>query len=269
VAAPPDPTVVVHDDDPAIVSLFQRHLGGYRVVGAPTPDDAVALAARRSAQAILTDAPPAEEQEVWHRRWLEVATRTGTPVLGCPMPSGRRLARALGLVDYLVKPVTRDELLASIQAVAPEARTILVVDDEPKLVRLFCRMLQAASRDYRLLRAHDGQQALDLAREAHPDLVLLDLLMPQVDGLTVLEKLRRDAALATIPVVAVSARGVFEAIVPSSNRTLILVGDRPFPVSRLVDLTRVLLDSLPPAGGERSSSVPGPPAGVAGSVACG
>jgi CheY-like chemotaxis protein len=185
------------------------------------------------------------------------------------MPSGRRLARALGLVDYLVKPVTREDLLASIEAVAPAARTILVVDDEPKLVRLFCRMLRAGSRDYRLLRAYDGQQALDVARAARPDLVLLDLLMPQVDGLTVLERLREEPALATIPVVAVSARGMFEAIIPSSNRTFILVGDQPFPISRLVELTRSILGWLPPAGAAWPSNEPGPPAVGAGSAASG
>ncbi len=268
VGDPPAPTVVVHDDDPAIVSLFQRHLRGYQVVGAPTPDRALALAAQRSAQAIVTEVPSPEEQPAWLRRWLGASDRARLPVIGCPMPSGRRLTHALGLVDYLVNPVTREALLASVETIAPEARTILVVDDEPRLVRLFCRMLGATPRGYHLLRAYDGAQALAIAREAHPDLVLLDLLMPQIDGLTVLEKLRQDPALATTPVIAVSARGAVEAITPSSNRSLVLLSDRPLSVSRLLGLTQTILDALPPTGA--APSIGREPPGVAvGSAAYG
>lgn len=258
--APPEPSVVVLDDDPAIVSLFQRHLGGYQVVGASTLPEAIELARQRSARAILTDAPTTEEGEEWRRRWLTTVAETGVPVIGGPMPSGRRVARALGLVDYLVKPVTREALLASVAAVAPDARTILVVDDEPRLVRLFCRMLQGTNGNYHLLRAFDGRQALEIAREHRPDLVLLDLLMPQIDGLTVLEQVRQDPALSTTPVIAVSARGAVEAIAPSSDRTLTLVSDQPLPVSRLIGLLAAILDALPLARAELPPSAPGLPA---------
>ncbi|HEX5414249.1 MAG TPA: ATP-binding protein [Chloroflexota bacterium] len=258
-AAPPPPTVVVHDDDPAIVSLFQRHLPSFQVVGAATPEQATHLARQRSAQVIITDVPGADGWEGWYAQWRLAEGGVSVPILGCPMPSGRRLARSLGLVDYLVKPVTREALLASVHAVAPDARTILVVDDEPRLVRLFCRMLQAASADYRFLRAFDGQQALDLARQDRPDLVLLDLLMPQVDGLTVLERLREDPALAGIPVVAVSARGAVEAITPSNRQTITLVNDRPLSVSRLLGLVQGILGALPPPDVPGQSSAPAIP----------
>ncbi len=245
-APPPEPTVVVLDDDPAIVRLFQRHLTGYQVLGAATPAEALDLAAVRRAHAIVTDLPAATQLDEWHRHWSELARRTGTRVLGCPMPSGRRVARTLGLVDYLVKPVTREALLESLRAVAPEARTVLIVDDEPQMVRLLDGMLRSADGQYRVIRAYDGAQALDVMRRITPDLVLLDLLMPQVDGLTVLERMREDAGLAAIPVVAVSARGAFEAISPSAAQTLVLIGDDVLPVSGLLRSVRATLDALPP-----------------------
>ena len=251
---PPTPTVVVLDDDPAIVSLLQRHLEGYQVASAAHEGEAVEVARSRRAHAIVTDLPDAEDLGAWHQRWSRVAAQGSVRVLGCPLPSGRRVARTLGLVDYLVKPVTREALLESVQAVAPGARTILVVDDDPRMVRLLGRMLRSSSPDRQLLRAYDGQQALDLMRRSVPDLVLLDLLMPQVDGLTVLERMRADPALRGVPVIAVSARGAVEAILPSTARTLVLVSDEALPVSQLLRSVRAALDSLPPAEAKNRSS---------------
>jgi signal transduction histidine kinase/DNA-binding response OmpR family regulator len=246
-AAAPLPTVVVLDDDPAIVGLFQRHLEGYQVLGAADEGEAIELATSRRAHAIVTDLPAASQIDEWHRRWRDLASRTATRVLGCPMPSGRRVARSIGLVDYLVKPVTQAALFASVRAVAPGARTVLVVDDEPQMVRLLCGMLRSSSESYEFQRAYDGAQALDLMGRTTPDLVLLDLLMPQVDGLTVLEKMKQDPALAAVPVVAVSARGAFEAISPSAAQTLVLVSDDALPVNSLLRSMQATLDSLPPA----------------------
>jgi CheY-like chemotaxis protein len=121
-----------------------------------------------------------------------------------------------------------------------------VTDDEPEMVRLLCRMLGTASDEYRFMRAYDGEQALAQMRQNRPDLVLLDLLMPQVGGLAILERMRADPALAGIPVVVVSAKGAFEAISPSAGRSLVLVADEPLPISRLLVSVRALLDALPP-----------------------
>ena len=181
-----------------------------------------------------------------------MASRSGLRVVGCPIPSGKRVARNLGLVDYLVKPVTREALLASISTVAPDARTALVVDDDPQMVRLISRLLRSSDLNIQPLRAHDGREALDLLRARRPDLVLLDLLMPQVDGFTVLEQMRADPALAVIPVVAVSARGAVEAITPSSARTMVVVGDSPLAVNQLLTSVETMIGTLPASRTEGS-----------------
>ncbi|MBI2939998.1 MAG: response regulator [Chloroflexi bacterium] len=257
-AAAPAPTLVVLDDDPAIVNLFQRRLEGYRVVGAASPTEAIALAKRLQAHAIVADLPDADRLSAWHREWSSLAVPTAVRILGCPMPSGRRVARTMGLADYLVKPVTRETLLESVKAIAPLARTILVVDDEPQMVRLLCRILRSSSPRYQLLRAYGGEEGLGLIRQVRPDLVILDLLMPQVDGLTVLERMKQDPTLAATPVIAVSARGPVEAISPSAARTITLVNSRAFPVGELIHSVRQTLDSLPPAGVDEAPSEPAP-----------
>ncbi|MBI2939903.1 MAG: hybrid sensor histidine kinase/response regulator [Chloroflexi bacterium] len=262
-SAPPAPTVVLLDDDPSIVNLFRRRLDEYRVEGVTQPMEAIKLAARLRAHAIVTDLPNGASLDEWQRDWERLAGRHGVRVVGCPMPSGRRVARALGLVDYLVKPVTREALLESVKAVAPPLRsapqTVLVVDDEPQMVRLLCNTLRASGTPYHLRVAYDGEQALEQMSRTVPDLVLLDLLMPQVGGLTVLEKMRADPVLAHVPVIAVSARGAIEAISPSVARTVALVSDEPFPVSRLLGLVKTILNALPPAEPGDQPNEPAPP----------
>jgi len=80
--------------------------------------------------------------------------------------------------------------------------SILVVDDEPAVVNLLVYNLQKAH--YRVLTAADGREALRVARESKPDLVLLDLMIPEVDGLDVCRELRRDSAT---PIIMITARG--------------------------------------------------------------
>ena len=84
-------------------------------------------------------------------------------------------------------------------------QTVLVVDDEPQIVEIVQDYLKQAG--YRVLTARDGQTALTLARHEHPDLVILDLMLPgDLDGLEVCRRLRRDAILASVPILMLTAR---------------------------------------------------------------
>ena len=84
-------------------------------------------------------------------------------------------------------------------------QTILVVDDEPHIVEVVCDYLKQAG--YRVLTARDGQTALTLAHHEHPDLVVLDLMLPGgMDGLEVCRRMRRDPILADMPIIMLTAR---------------------------------------------------------------
>jgi DNA-binding response OmpR family regulator len=84
-------------------------------------------------------------------------------------------------------------------------RRVLLADDDPSLLRLISTTL--GSGDFDLLQANDGQEALEAARRQHPDLILLDINMPRLDGFQVCEALKGDPATAGIKVVMLSARG--------------------------------------------------------------
>jgi CheY-like chemotaxis protein len=86
----------------------------------------------------------------------------------------------------------------------PVPKCILVVDDEPAFCALVCEILRIYG--FTAHSAKDAEQALDLMEEVHPDMVLADVMMPEIDGLTLLRKLRSQSAWKSIPAVVISAK---------------------------------------------------------------
>jgi CheY-like chemotaxis protein len=129
----------------------------------------------------------------------------GTPAIVCWVPGEAEAANRLGVVRYLLKPITRESLLAALAELGIGVESILVVDDDAEVLQLFGRMLSRGERRYRLLRASSGQRALDLLRRRSPDVMLLDLVMPGMDGYELLRQKGEDPAIRSIPVIAVSA----------------------------------------------------------------
>ena len=93
---------------------------------------------------------------------------------------------------------------------------ILVVDDNEKNVELLEAILQAA--DFEVLKAYDGKQAIEMVGRQRPDLLLLDIMMPQLDGFQVCEMLRKDPQNAGLPVIMVTAKDKESDIVQSLER---------------------------------------------------
>ena len=95
---------------------------------------------------------------------------------------------------------------------------ILVVDDEPPIVDMLAYNLKRAN--YEVLIARDGQEALDKARREQPDLIILDLMLPKVDGLTLCQRLRRDERTARIPILMLTGvSGILEEMEAHKDET--------------------------------------------------
>ncbi|MCL4861358.1 MAG: response regulator, partial [Caldilineaceae bacterium] len=128
------------------------------------------------------------------------------PVITCHLPGKREACDYLNVVDYLVKPVPGQKLLEVVRRHAAPQQVILVAEDDAEMARLIRRQLTAGDSGYRILHARGGGRALELMRERRPDLVLLDLGLPDQTGYQVLEEKNRDETLKAIPVIIVSAR---------------------------------------------------------------
>jgi CheY-like chemotaxis protein len=128
------------------------------------------------------------------------------PIVTCSVPGVEQASELLGAAGYLLKPISQEVLLSTLDGLGHKIETVMVVDDEPDVQQLFGRMLAMSGREYRVLRAHDGKAALDLLRQQAVDVVLLDLVMPEMDGYQLLSILREKPDLKDIPVILISAR---------------------------------------------------------------
>lgn len=133
------------------------------------------------------------------------------PVVVISGTAASNMALSGGAAAILQKPVSHVDLKASLahlglHEVAHRTRTVLVVDDDAKAVELIAAILPTPS--YAIVRAYGGGEAIILAQRLRPDLILLDLMMPEVSGFDVVRALQRDPETAHIPILVVTAKQV-------------------------------------------------------------
>jgi CheY-like chemotaxis protein len=115
----------------------------------------------------------------------------------------KNLGYALGADDYLTKPIARDRLLTVLRAHRRD-RPVLIVDDDAGLRQLLRRMLEPEG--YAIVEAENGRIALERLRGVSPSVIVLDLMMPEMDGFEFVTEFRRHEAWRAIPIVVVTAR---------------------------------------------------------------
>ena len=203
------PTVLVVDDDRGTRELIARGLGkeGFSVLTAATGEEALRLAREQRPDAISLDLlmPGMDGWAVL--RLLKADPLTATiPVVIVSMLDDRDIGFALGAADYVTKPVDRDQLLGVLRRLRDGSgpRPILVVEDDAASREVIRRALE---RDGWLIQeASNGRAALEAVSRQAPDVILLDLMMPEMDGFDFVAHLRRTDAGRRIPVVVVTAK---------------------------------------------------------------
>jgi signal transduction histidine kinase/DNA-binding LacI/PurR family transcriptional regulator/CheY-like chemotaxis protein len=125
-------------------------------------------------------------------------------------------------INTLTKPVSVDELAQALARqgllAGSEEKTILIVDDDAKIREMNARIVQSQSPTYRVLKARDGLEALEIMRHRPVDLVLLDLMMPELDGFGVLDAMREEDRMRDIPVIILTAKLLTELDMLKLNR---------------------------------------------------
>ena len=177
------------------------------------------------------------------------------PVISFPFPGSAGHSRHLpaGVSDYLVKPIARQTLAEAVRALGPGIRRLLVVDDDPAMVRFVTLALKSAEGEtsfrngYQLTTAYTGAEALERLAENQPDAVLLDLALPDISGWQVLEELQRNADLNDIPVILMTAHDWPQMTVPGEGEVLRIMMRRPFSRDELTSVLGALLGSIHPA----------------------
>jgi signal transduction histidine kinase/DNA-binding response OmpR family regulator len=211
-AAAPDgrATVLVVDDDPTVRSLLAKTLDkeGYRVISACNGLEGLALAREHRPQAITLDVLMPQMDGWGALKELKAdAGLRDIPVIMVTVLNERGMAIPLGAADFMTKPVDRQRLAAILRehCATPGSASILVVEDDLPTREALCRTLE--SMGYASHASVNGRSGLDwLADHPAPSLILLDLMMPEMDGFEFLRELRKRPAFAEVPVIVVTAK---------------------------------------------------------------
>ncbi|MFN7971393.1 MAG: PAS domain S-box protein [Acidobacteriota bacterium] len=201
--------VLVIDDDAAVRELLEHFLTkeGFDVVTASGGEEGLRLAHECRPDVITLDVmmPGMDGWSVLGKLKHDPVV-ADVPVIMITIVDDRRMGYALGVSDYLGKPVDWRRLSTILAKYRPHAGepSVLVVDDDPGAREVLRRTLEKES--WRVREAANGQEALELVARERPSLVLLDLMMPEMDGFTFTSELRKVDAWASIPVVVVTAK---------------------------------------------------------------
>jgi signal transduction histidine kinase/CheY-like chemotaxis protein len=202
------PLILIVDDDATVRELVKRHLerSGFTVVTAGGGQEGLRLVRELRPAAVTLDIlmPDLDGWTVLAAIKGDPAL-CGTPVVLMSIVDQKNRGYALGAADYLVKPVDRAKLVETLTGVCgPTAGCALLVDDDEVVRRSVCQAMEPIG--WKVTEAENGQAAIESLTATRPDVIILDLMMPKMDGFEFLDELRGRPDWQGIPVVIITAK---------------------------------------------------------------
>jgi CheY-like chemotaxis protein len=204
-------TVLVIDDDATVRDLLQRFLGKeeFHVVSASGGEEGLHLARELRPDAITLDVmmPGMDGWAVLSALKAD-PDMSDIPVIMLTIVDDKNLGYTLGAADYLTKPIDRDRLVSLLEKYRHNHSpcNVLVVEDDPSSRRALGQMLE--KEGFELAEAENGHVALERVARSRPSVILLDLMMPYMDGFEFVDELRSREEWRTIPVIVVTAKDI-------------------------------------------------------------
>jgi signal transduction histidine kinase/DNA-binding response OmpR family regulator len=208
-------TILLVEDDQAAIDLLTIYItgAGFKVAVARDGEEGLAMARRLHPAGITLDISlPRLDGWDFLTEIKGDSSTADIPVIVVSMLDERGKGFALGAADYLVKPVKRDELLTTLRRFTADGQStsapfkVLVIDDDPLALELIEAILRP--QGFTVLRAAGGEEGMMKAQSEQPALIILDLLMPEMDGFTVAERLRSNPATGEIPIVVLTSKSI-------------------------------------------------------------
>ncbi len=203
-------TILVIDDNASVRDLTRRSLqqAGYRVMTASDGMEGLRLAMTASPNVILLDVMMPEMDGWSVLRALKLDPELmHIPVVMMTITDDKNLGYALGAADYLLKPVSAERLVMSLQRYRSSKNKtgcVMVVEDNAANREMTRRQLQSC--DWQVVEAENGVRALEQLAQRRPDVILLDLMMPEMDGFEFLQRMKQRPEWRSIPVVVLTAK---------------------------------------------------------------
>lgn len=202
--------ILTIDDEEQSQKILDVYLteAGYQVIPAYNYNEAIEFATKYQPFAITLDIvmPGRDGWEIMEELKRNSIT-SNIPIICISMLDNRNLSISMGAVEYLVKPVNSKRLLKELERLKKcyPIKNILVIDDNPADVVLLQKYL-AQSHEYNVVSAHNGKSGIKKIEQRKPDLIILDLMMPEMDGFEVISHLKAVEEMKDIPVIIVSAK---------------------------------------------------------------
>lgn len=247
--APENPlgkTAIVIGPDMESGASLARAIQGYRALPTSNLEGlANTVEAEHPAGIVLLREPYVGEAPDLEQVW-RAAGRSDLPIVKYEVPMDKLVSRELGIAEYLVKPIQREQLASAIRRACPGPTRFLVVDDDAGFVALVGRILTAEFQPVRVCKAYSGEEALEFLAQERFDVLLLDLILPGASGLQVIEAARRDTELSGLAVVVTTGSSYAEEVTrlrPERIELLRHDGCSKVQAGRYI---RALLDVAPP-----------------------
>jgi CheY-like chemotaxis protein/signal transduction histidine kinase/HAMP domain-containing protein len=200
-------TILVVDDDPETVREISQslHDGGYHTLGTTSGQEALELAVKYKPFAITLDIvmPEMDGFEVLQKIKNNPET-SDIPVIIISVSDDQQTSFALGAVGYISKPVDRQALIREVRKLNPNPATIMIVDDNPVDRNQIKQILQ--QENLHNIEAESGMKCLEMLSLNQPDILVLDLMMPGMNGFQVLDEIRKRPETRDLPVIVVTAK---------------------------------------------------------------
>ena len=214
--------ILAIDDDPNVLLLLRQNLEdeGYYVVGALNADEGVRKAKEIHPFAVTLDImmPQKDGWGVLSDLKADAATRD-IPIIVLSIIDNKELGFNLGAFDYLVKPLEKEAIMEALHRIPGVlTKRVLVVDDEPDAVDLLTQILQ--DEGYQVKGAYSGEEALRALEAAPQDIILLDLLMPEMDGFEVIQRIKVNPKWRDIPIIVVTAKDLSDSDLGFLNKSV-------------------------------------------------
>ncbi|MBN1485011.1 MAG: response regulator, partial [Chloroflexia bacterium] len=202
-------SVLLIDDDPTARDLVSRYLGrqGFAVTTASDGPAGLQLARQLRPDAIILDVLLPDMDGWAVLRALQASPELASiPVIVATVVDDEKRALALGAMDYLSKPLDHDRLLSALRQyqAPPQPGCILIVEDDTAIRKLLRHSLEVEG--WEIIEAVHGREALHILEQLQADLIVLDLMMPEMDGFQFLQALRQRKAEAVPPVIVLTAK---------------------------------------------------------------
>ena len=234
--------ILIVDPDEAVTAFFARYLKSHDVTSCN--DEAAAL---RSLSQTAPDILLMAQEHNYARLLAKINEgHSDIHLITMPMPSGRAAIRQRGVYDYLVKPVALETLKKVLAQFGTALSSIMIIDDNRDIVRLFSQTLRSIDPEWRVRFAYGGVDGISMMRDTPPDLLMLDVLMPEMDGFQVIDIMQSDPLLREIPIVLISAKGASESITPAIHGQISLSRRAGYSPLELVTCVQALIDNIQP-----------------------